>query len=237
MIYINDCSDNEAKTTLKSLEQQNQELLKSNAILTTQVKELSTLNQSLIKKVQGIKTKVKTIKKNIFSMKQRFYKRFAKRAGQKIASAPSKIVPLLGVATVITMTTLEIKDMCSDMKELEALNSLFPNEHNTTTADSNNFQKFCNYDLEKDLKPLLDAKYDNSLNWVKENSNKSLDWIQHHSNNSIDWTKETLNHSLNWTKDISNSSLEWFNEVISDDNVSTSIKTETSNKSDSWFSW
>jgi len=41
----------------------------------------------------------------------RKHQTYAKRAGQKITSAPSKIVPLLGVATVITMTTLEIKDM------------------------------------------------------------------------------------------------------------------------------
>jgi len=57
------------------------------------------------------------------------------------------------------------------MKELEALNSLFPNKQNTITTDSNSFQKFCNYDLE------LDAKYNNSLNWTKDISDSSLEWF------------------------------------------------------------
>jgi len=121
--------------------------------------------------------KQKIIQKKFSKHKQKFTKRLVNRANKKIATAPAKIVPLLGVATIITMTTIDVNAFCDDINEMNTLEkNMFGKVTNSEWADE--VSRVCNYDIKKHLSPQLQKQYDKPTQYIKSTYNSSIEKLK-----------------------------------------------------------
>ena len=85
------------------------------------------LNQKLKKQASHI-AKVKKTSSKISA-------RLARGATVNLASLPAEAVPILGVATVVAVTAMDIHDACVTMQELDELNLALSGELASSEAD------------------------------------------------------------------------------------------------------
>ena len=73
-------------------------------------------------------TRYENSRKAAGDITKRIATRTARGATRNIASIPAESLPLVGIFVVLGITTLEIKDACDTMKDIEELNKQFSNE-------------------------------------------------------------------------------------------------------------
>jgi Tfp pilus assembly protein PilE len=169
---------------LKSLANDVSTFKKTNGKLIKKNKELSNSNKKLLNRHASIKSRIKARNKKVNSITM-------SRIAKKFATAPSRMVPLLGIGITVTTTANEIHDSCNDMSDRLAFEQvLFGN------AASLESETLCGVDVESklqesalvidaDMKKLLEssqAKYDvvyknlgGYLHYLEERSGKSYD--------------------------------------------------------------
>jgi len=148
----------------KKLTQTNKKIAKSNSQLTEKNKTIATNNKNLVNERKRFKSKIIARNRNI-------NKRLIIRAGQKLAKAPTAMVPFAGTAVVVAITSYEIKEICDDIKEVKTFQSeLFSEDIYTQDEDI-----ICGMDIENELKPFATEKLNNAKEWTGDNYNKIMD--------------------------------------------------------------
>lgn len=185
-------------------------IAKKLAILQMKNKTLKNNNKTLKSKNSKMLQKQRVIKKKFGKHKKRFTKKLVGRAKKKIASAPAKIVPLLGVAAIITMTTMDVNAFCDDINEMNALEKdIFGKV--TDNNLSTKITEVCNYDIKKHLSPQLQEQYDETAQYIGEKYKGSLEWFEKQSNeNNISDKLDKTVESIEDTYDSSIATLKGF---------------------------
>lgn len=83
-----------------------------NATLSTAVTSISGVESVMSKRTAAVK-----------KYGNRVVKRTAKRTARSVASIPLESIPYLGVAMILAVTTLEVKDACADVTDIGELHS------------------------------------------------------------------------------------------------------------------
>ena len=118
-----------------------------------------TLNSPTSEKLK-LKKQIASHKKAITQTK-RFTKKLSKRitrnAKINIASMPFESIPLIGIATIVSVTAMDINDACETMKDLDELSILIDDEGVTT-----NRKKVCGTKVptKQELITTLEQHYD-----------------------------------------------------------------------------
>lgn len=139
--------------------------------------KMRVMKSNLAKKNKALLTQQKQSAKRFAKHKANKSKQLLSRAKKKIASAPAKVVPLLGVAAIITMTSADVYDYCRDLKDMNALEKeLFERvSENNTTAQ---IEAICNLDIPAHLKPKLQSQYDQLIHTISNRYDASILWIK-----------------------------------------------------------
>ena len=163
-------------------------LKKDNSKLKVANRKLKQENKRLIAKQRSMKKMVKKHRENRV-------KKIINRSKRKIATAPTKMVPLLGTVAIIAMTTYDITNYCEDVDDMKNLETtLFGDIQSDKYLLE--IEKICKMDIEKELKPILGEKYDTikdsfdgSMKWIEENSETSSKWLEENSKVGLDKLK------------------------------------------------
>jgi len=152
------------------LKYENKQLIKKNKILKAKNRKLITKQKIITKKIQ--QHRKKTVSKLI------------NRSKNKLATAPAKMVPLLGVATIIAMTTYDIKAYCQDINDIKSLETTLFGDIKSDDMIVE-IDEICNLDIEKKLKPILGDKYKSikddfkgSIKWIEDNTKSSFEALE-----------------------------------------------------------
>lgn len=153
-------------------------------------KNLTANNSKLKKSKKQLIAKQRTIHKRMKTQRKKFTKKLLLRTEAKLASAPTKAVPLIGIPIIIGMTANDINAYCEDIKVMKEFeNSLFGVVENNTTIEE---EKICGMNVEKELKPIVEKQYYDSLNWVEKSSKDAMKNIQNKYNESKTYFQELI---------------------------------------------
>ena len=79
---------------------------------------------TVVTDLAGSKAKLAASQKQVARVSKRIATRTSRKVVRSIASIPAEAIPYIGVATIITITGLEVYDACATMKDLRELNRL-----------------------------------------------------------------------------------------------------------------
>ncbi|MBT3280392.1 MAG: hypothetical protein HOF69_03985 [Campylobacteraceae bacterium] len=108
-------------------------------------------NKALISQKNKIRTKLKDRRKHIIQ-------KHLRRSEKKIALAPTKMIPFVGMPLIITMTAYDIKESCDDIKEFKVFEKDICNiayDNNNDTEDD-----ICGLNIDE-LKMIIKKQYEN----------------------------------------------------------------------------
>ncbi len=163
-----------------------------NLNLNLKVSEMAALKSAMSKlkaKNKKLITQQKNIKKRLVSHRKAKTKQLIARAKEKIVSAPAKAVPLLGVATIVAMTTVDVNAFCGDIKDMNSVEKELYGEVEESEPSSQEFDEVCSMNVKEYLSPTLQAKYDESIQFIKTKTNASIEWIKEASDSSLNSMK------------------------------------------------
>lgn len=122
--------------------------------------------------ISGVETLMSKRKKVIKSYGNRVVKRTAKRTARSVAAIPLEAVPYVGIATIITVTGLEIKSACDNVKDM---NQLYRDFDIRDMDSSSMMDKICNPEIPSvdSLMSKISSSFDIST-WNKERITKAL---------------------------------------------------------------
>ena len=90
----------------------------------------SWMKHSPTSKHQAANAKLKKFKTRTKSITKRVSKRAARNATANLGGAFTEALPGIGIAVIVGLTAMDIKDACSDMKDMQELNSMLSIEEN-----------------------------------------------------------------------------------------------------------
>lgn len=145
-------------------------------------KQLKTKNDTLNKKQKKFKDKMKDRRKAIIS-------RNIKRAEKKLASAPTKMIPLIGIPVIIGMTASDVEAYCNDIEEFKKFENDIFDYTEESLIDEN--KKICGM-TEEEIKKHINTQYDNVVAEVDTQSTN----ISNEVKKQIDEAIENINKYL-----------------------------------------
>ena len=89
---------------------------------------------SAFKAVTGITTVIDNHKRQVTRVSKRIATRTSRSVARSVVSIPAEAIPYFGVATIITITGLEINDACATMKDIKELNGLLDTAEDIDTG-------------------------------------------------------------------------------------------------------
>jgi ElaB/YqjD/DUF883 family membrane-anchored ribosome-binding protein len=156
--------------------QMNVELSKMHKVLSN-LNKLQKQNKQLRHRNQKLLAQREESAKRYAKHKAKKSQEFLDRAKSKITAAPAKVVPILGVASIVAMTTADVHATCSDIGDMNALEKeLF--EHVSESNISSEIEYICTLDLKKHLSPKLQNHYDTLINDISNRYDASLLWLK-----------------------------------------------------------
>jgi len=184
---------------LKLLEAENKKLKNNNSKLENSNKSLTNNNKNFQKKNNKLLAQRKAFKKQFLTYRENYTKSLVSRAKKKIASAPAKAIPLVGTAAIIGLTVYEVNSVCKDMDDLDKLEkNMFGESSDINSSLKAERKAVCELDIENSLMPLVEKRYDESVNWFKEKSKNSQDWFSQKSTDSKKWMESVSTDSYSW---------------------------------------
>ena len=92
---------------------------------------------------------------NVTKVSSRISKRVVRNASMNLASIPAEAVPMLGIATIVTVTSVDLYDACQTLKDLDSLSIDF-NGASTET------EKVCGYEVpsKEEVLKLIQDEYE-----------------------------------------------------------------------------
>ena len=79
------------------------------------------LNNSPIKQNEALKTRLEAQRLKVKNVSQRIVKRTARNVTTNVSSVLGEAIPYLGVATVIAVTALDVKDGCDTVRDINEM--------------------------------------------------------------------------------------------------------------------
>lgn len=128
-----------AESLANKLNDKDKDLKKTKSDLTAKEKKLSQTTA----KVVGTRDRIKA--------------RIAKNVSLNLASIPAESIPIIGIASIVTVTTLDLKDACDTMKDLDDLSVTLGFED--TDPDT---RKICGEKVPSEEKVMSDMGIDNA---------------------------------------------------------------------------
>jgi hypothetical protein len=98
---------------------------------------------SLTSKLAQMKYKQRVLNKKVKKFRVGFVKKSVFRMKKKVASIPAKSIPFIGTATILALTTYEIKSICMDIDDLYSLEESITSSKDRN--DSSMLKKFCRW--------------------------------------------------------------------------------------------
>lgn len=125
-------------------------LLVSN-VLTLTSGVFNTMLSSGFAGLTGIQTLAEKRSKSVKKISSKIVKRTIKTSKRSLMSLPLEAIPYLGVATLLTMTGLELKAACDNINDIDAMNHEM-GYAKVETEDELDIRLICNPDI-----PSLDS--------------------------------------------------------------------------------
>ncbi|MDV7106139.1 hypothetical protein R3X26_17215 [Vibrio sp. TH_r3] len=123
------------------------------------------LNQE-IKKLERRNAKLKS---NTTKLTKNIAKRTAKSAARNLGSSVVEAVPYVGIAAVIASLSLDIKDACQTMKDIDTIEANFKITNSTTTDETD---KVCGYEYSIPTATELSIEVQRSLDKAQKKSSE-----------------------------------------------------------------
>ena len=115
----------ERNTTLKerntTLETGNKQLVRRNTTLDRENRQLVRRNITLGDNLQANRARVREARSNADNATRRIAQRAIRGAGRNVAAVPLEAVPVVGVATVVAVTALDVKEACDTLHDMQDL--------------------------------------------------------------------------------------------------------------------
>ena len=153
---------------------------------------MNELNTKLTKQNRQFKKSFRSYKKN-----QNL--RVKKKIENKIITAPAKALPLLGTTAIVAMTVNDIKSICN---EYEILNEFEKNVFETfsETNSSVAIKELCNYDIQRQLVPIIEEQYNQTMKSMSLKIGKTEEWIDENLVTDINYSTEDIYDNLDHIK-------------------------------------
>lgn len=101
------------------------ELTEKLAIERTAKRQLQTELSETIAKRTALRVKLRAKREAIGTVTDRISRRTARSASREVGSMVGEAIPYAGVAIIVGATTLELKDLCDTMKDMQELKEIF----------------------------------------------------------------------------------------------------------------
>ena len=92
---------------------------------------------SLHEKWSTNNAQLKSIETKTKKIANRVSKRTIRNITTNLAAVPAESIPFLGMATILAITAMDLKDACDDMKDMDELKGIF------STSDGEQADKVC----------------------------------------------------------------------------------------------
>ena len=189
-------------SNVSSLQKDNGKLAKKNKEISSSNKKLTTRNKALTTRLADIKSRIKARNKKVNSTT-------ATRMAKKMATAPARMVPIVGIGLTATTTANDIHDSCTDMADIKRFEqNLFGDSEPLGT------ETLCGVDVERKLQESAlameadmttlfkssQATYDDAyknlggyLHYLEERGTKSYGDFMNNTGGFINYLKEQSN--------------------------------------------
>jgi hypothetical protein len=94
------------------------------------------LNNSPIKQNEALKTKLEAHKVRVKNVSERIVKRTARNVTTNVSSIVGEAIPYVGIATVIAITALDVKDGCDTVRDINEMSKSLEIESIDDTENS-----------------------------------------------------------------------------------------------------
>ncbi len=120
----------------------------SKAALSKANTKLTSKNQKLVKQNKNLVSQRTKAKRMVAEHRKKTIRRNMSRASKKMAKASGSMIPFAGITVIAVATADDIKDYCSDIKDVQELESTLFGE---TTSRSSKEIEYCHESVGKEI--------------------------------------------------------------------------------------